>query len=120
VRLPRDLNGRELAILLDRHYGYKIARQSGSHLRFNRAAPAHKRTDVRGTRRPAPVTGLSRRVEGHALTGNPVVGGSGGGPARRHQRWNGQAGVRGVDARRRHSRFSAQCSRPNIRPKGEW
>jgi predicted RNA binding protein YcfA (HicA-like mRNA interferase family) len=34
VRLPRDLSGRELAVLLDRHYGYKIARQSGSHLRL--------------------------------------------------------------------------------------
>jgi predicted RNA binding protein YcfA (HicA-like mRNA interferase family) len=34
VRLPRDLNGRELAVLLDRHYGYKVVRQSGSHLRL--------------------------------------------------------------------------------------
>jgi predicted RNA binding protein YcfA (HicA-like mRNA interferase family) len=34
VRLPRGLSGRELAVLLDRHYGYKIARQSGSHLRL--------------------------------------------------------------------------------------
>ena len=34
MRLPRDLTGRELAVLLDRHYGYKIARQSGSHLRL--------------------------------------------------------------------------------------
>lgn len=34
MRLPRDLSGRELATLLDRHYGYKVARQSGSHLRL--------------------------------------------------------------------------------------
>jgi hypothetical protein len=34
VRLPRDLSGRELAVLLDGHYGYKIARPSGSNLRL--------------------------------------------------------------------------------------
>jgi predicted RNA binding protein YcfA (HicA-like mRNA interferase family) len=30
----RDLSGRELAALLHRHYGYEIARQTGSHLRL--------------------------------------------------------------------------------------
>ena len=34
MRLPRDLNGRELAALLGRHCGYEVARQTGSHLRL--------------------------------------------------------------------------------------
>jgi hypothetical protein len=46
VRLPRDLNGRELAVLLDRHYGYKIARQSGSDLRLVTAVAGEQRVTV--------------------------------------------------------------------------
>ena len=33
MRLPRDLTGAELAVLLGR-YGYKITRQTGSHMRL--------------------------------------------------------------------------------------
>ena len=33
MKLPRDISGRELAILLTR-YGYSITRQTGSHLRL--------------------------------------------------------------------------------------
>ena len=33
MRLPRDLGGEELAVLLNRH-GYEVTRQSGSHLRL--------------------------------------------------------------------------------------
>jgi predicted RNA binding protein YcfA (HicA-like mRNA interferase family) len=33
MRLPRDVGGQELAILLKR-YGYEITRQTGSHLRL--------------------------------------------------------------------------------------
>jgi predicted RNA binding protein YcfA (HicA-like mRNA interferase family) len=33
VRLPRDLGGEELAILL-RRYGYEVTRQTGSHMRL--------------------------------------------------------------------------------------
>jgi predicted RNA binding protein YcfA (HicA-like mRNA interferase family) len=33
VRVPRDLSGTELARLLER-YGYRITRQTGSHLRL--------------------------------------------------------------------------------------
>ncbi|KWT86738.1 type II toxin-antitoxin system HicA family toxin [Candidatus Magnetominusculus xianensis] len=32
-KIPRDLSGRDLAVLL-RKYGYKITRQSGSHIRL--------------------------------------------------------------------------------------
>ena len=46
MRLPRDLTGRELAVLLDRHYGYKIARQSGSHLRLVATAGGEHRVTV--------------------------------------------------------------------------
>jgi len=34
MRLPRDISGEKLAVLL-RHYGYEITRQRGSHLRLN-------------------------------------------------------------------------------------
>ncbi len=33
MRLPRDLGGEELAVLLGR-YGYEVTRQTGSHLRL--------------------------------------------------------------------------------------
>jgi predicted RNA binding protein YcfA (HicA-like mRNA interferase family) len=33
MRLPRDLSGDELAILL-RRYGYEVTRQTGSHMRL--------------------------------------------------------------------------------------
>jgi predicted RNA binding protein YcfA (HicA-like mRNA interferase family) len=33
LRLPRDLSGEELAILLGR-YGYQVTRQTGSHMRL--------------------------------------------------------------------------------------
>ena len=33
MKLPRDMGGEELAALLDR-YGYKITRQTGSHIRL--------------------------------------------------------------------------------------
>jgi predicted RNA binding protein YcfA (HicA-like mRNA interferase family) len=36
MRLPRDLSGERLAILLQR-YGYEVTRQSGSHLRLTTA-----------------------------------------------------------------------------------
>jgi predicted RNA binding protein YcfA (HicA-like mRNA interferase family) len=50
LRLPRDLSGAELARLL-RRYGYKVSRQTGSHLRLTSkmtgiehhiTIPAHK------------------------------------------------------------------------------
>ena len=33
MRLPRDLSGEELAVLLGR-YGYEVTRQTGSHMRL--------------------------------------------------------------------------------------
>jgi predicted RNA binding protein YcfA (HicA-like mRNA interferase family) len=33
MRLPRDLDGEELAVLL-RRYGYEVTRQTGSHMRL--------------------------------------------------------------------------------------
>ena len=33
MRLPRDLSGEQLAVLL-RRYGYKVTRQTGSHVRL--------------------------------------------------------------------------------------
>ena len=36
MRLPRDLSGEELAVLLGR-YGYEVTRQTGSHVRLTTA-----------------------------------------------------------------------------------
>ena len=33
MRLPRDVSGKQLAILLG-HYGYEVTRQTGSHIRL--------------------------------------------------------------------------------------
>ena len=50
MKLPRDMGGEELAVLLGR-YGYKVTRQTGSHMRLTSSAkgsehhitiPAHK------------------------------------------------------------------------------
>ena len=32
MKLPRDLPGNEVAMLLTRHYGYRVARTRGSHM----------------------------------------------------------------------------------------
>jgi len=53
MKLPRDISGNELAALLQK-FGYKITRQSGSHLRLTRIAeekhhitiPIHKNLKV--------------------------------------------------------------------------
>ena len=54
MKLPRDIQGTELAALL-RQYGYRITRQTGSHLRLTSVAkggehhvtvPAHKQLKV--------------------------------------------------------------------------
>lgn len=34
MRLPRDVDGAQLARLLAKHYGYQMTRQTGSHLRL--------------------------------------------------------------------------------------
>ena len=34
MKLPRDLSGSEVARLLERHYGYRVARTKGSHMTF--------------------------------------------------------------------------------------
>ena len=36
MRLPRDIGGEELAVLL-RRYGYEVTRQTGSHMRLTTA-----------------------------------------------------------------------------------
>jgi predicted RNA binding protein YcfA (HicA-like mRNA interferase family) len=46
VRLPRDLNGRELAALLHLHYGYDVVRQTGSHIRLTTTVKGEHRVTV--------------------------------------------------------------------------
>lgn len=46
MRLPRDLTGRELAALLRRHFGYEVARQTGSHLRLATSMGGERRVTV--------------------------------------------------------------------------
>ena len=54
MKLPRNLNGRELAALLSRHYGYEVVRQTGSHLRLQ--------TDTGGVHRVTVPAGGPLRV----------------------------------------------------------
>ena len=41
MRMPRNLSGMELAVLLRRRYGYNITRQRGSHLRLTSSYMGH-------------------------------------------------------------------------------
>ena len=55
MRLPRDLSGDELAVLLRRHFGYRLIRQRGSHMtlavtdeetKHNLTIPCHRQVNV--------------------------------------------------------------------------
>ena len=46
MRLPRDLTGRELAVLLRQHYDYEIVRQTGSHMRLTTLTGGEHRVTV--------------------------------------------------------------------------
>ncbi|MGH8997315.1 MAG: type II toxin-antitoxin system HicA family toxin [Acidimicrobiales bacterium] len=46
MRLPRDLGGRDLALLLRRHCGYELVRQSGSHIRLETTMSGQHRVTI--------------------------------------------------------------------------
>ena len=46
MKIPRDLNGRELAAMLCRHWGYAQVHQVGSHIILQTETPAHHRLAV--------------------------------------------------------------------------
>jgi predicted RNA binding protein YcfA (HicA-like mRNA interferase family) len=46
VKLPRDLNGRQLAQTLMRHFGYREVNRVGSHIILQTDSPKHHRVSV--------------------------------------------------------------------------
>ncbi|MBM3853396.1 MAG: type II toxin-antitoxin system HicA family toxin [Verrucomicrobia bacterium] len=46
MKLPRDLRGRELAVVLCRHWGYRQVNQVGSHIILQCDQPAHHRLSI--------------------------------------------------------------------------
>ncbi|HUG11009.1 MAG TPA: type II toxin-antitoxin system HicA family toxin [Opitutaceae bacterium] len=46
MKLPRDLNGRDLAHVLCAHWGYRQVNQVGSHIILQTEAPKHHRLSV--------------------------------------------------------------------------
>ena len=44
MRLPRDLSGNEVAKLLGRHYGYRVARTNGSHMMLTLTVAGNRHT----------------------------------------------------------------------------
>jgi predicted RNA binding protein YcfA (HicA-like mRNA interferase family) len=46
MKLPRNLNGSELAKVLCRHYGYRRIHQEGSHIILQTESPAHHRIPI--------------------------------------------------------------------------
>ena len=52
MKVPRDLSGEEVARLLARHYGYRVARTKGSHMTVTRTNADAKRHSVTVPRHP--------------------------------------------------------------------
>jgi predicted RNA binding protein YcfA (HicA-like mRNA interferase family) len=46
MKLPRDLQGRELAAVLCRQWGYRQVNQVGSHIILQTDTPAHHRLSI--------------------------------------------------------------------------
>lgn len=46
MKTPRDLNGRELADALCRHWDYREVAQSGSHIILQTELPGHQRLPI--------------------------------------------------------------------------
>ncbi len=46
VKIPRDLNGRDLAAMLCRQWGYRQVNQVGSHIILQTETPEHHRLSV--------------------------------------------------------------------------
>lgn len=46
MKSPRDLSGRELADGLCRHWGYREAHQTGSHIILQTETPGHQRIPI--------------------------------------------------------------------------
>ena len=46
MKIPRDVYGRDLAVVLCRHWGYRQVNQVGSHIILQTDAPGHHRVSV--------------------------------------------------------------------------
>ena len=66
MRLPRDLSGEELAVLLGR-YGYEVTRQTGSHMRLTttRGGEHHVTIPSRKSLRVGTLSAILRDVAEH-------------------------------------------------------
>lgn len=76
MRLPRDVDGSQLATLLGKHYGYQVTRQTGSHLRLTttRRGQHHVTVPVGGPLRVGTLAGILAAVGKHLeLTREEVV-----------------------------------------------
>ena len=67
MRLPRDLTGRDLAVLLRRHFGYELVRQSGSHMQLKTTEPGEHRVTIPagGSLRVGTLAAILAAVAGH-------------------------------------------------------
>lgn len=67
MKIPRDLNGRDLIKTLCRNWGYRIVHQVGSHVILETDAPSHHRLAVPDHRvlRVGTLNGILRAVAEH-------------------------------------------------------
>lgn len=75
MRLPRDVDGDQLATLLRKHFGYEVTRQTGSHLRLTttQRGEHHVTIPVGGPLRVGTLAGILAAVGEHvALTREDV------------------------------------------------
>ena len=76
MRIPRDVDGSQLATLLGKHFGYRITRQTGSHLRLTttQKGPHHVTIPVGGALRIGTLASILAAVGAHLeLTRDEVV-----------------------------------------------
>jgi len=66
MRLPRDISGQELAVLLGR-YGYEVTRQTGSHMRLTttQGGEHHVTMPSHGSLRVGTLSAILRDVAEH-------------------------------------------------------
>ena len=67
MKIPRDLNGRDLIKVLCQHWGYRRVHQVGSHVILETSVPTHHRLAVPDHRvlRVGTLNGILRAVAEH-------------------------------------------------------
>ena len=74
MRLPRDLSGEELAVLLER-YDYQVTRQTGSHMRLTttRGGEYHVTIPLHKSLRVGTLSAILRDVSEHLDIGRETL-----------------------------------------------